>query len=250
MSQEQGVQGGQPVQGQFRGEQVLEAAMPRAEEGAEPALDPKAADEGVGEAGGSPEGSADNEHPGETMSGETMSAKELAAGMSASELVRVQEELAQARDQALRAAAELQNVKRRARVDVEKAHKFALEKMVSSLLPVADSLENGLKCVAGSAEANDAMREGMELTLKLLVDALGKQGVAPVDPEGQALDPNLHQAVTMVPSADKAPNTVIETIQKGYTLNGRVVRPAMVVVAKSDKGSEQPNLGEKSSIQP
>ncbi len=179
-----------------------------------------------------------------------MSAKELAAGMSASELVRVQEELAQARDQALRAAAELQNVKRRARVDVEKAHKFALEKMVSSLLPVADSLENGLKCVAGSAEANDAMREGMELTLKLLVDALGKQGVAPVDPEGQALDPNLHQAVTMVPSADKAPNTVIETIQKGYTLNGRVVRPAMVVVAKSDKGSEQPNLGEKSSIQP
>ncbi len=149
------------------------------------------------------------------------------------ELTRAQEELAKAQDQALRAVAEAQNVKRRAQQDVEKAHKFALDKFVESLLPVVDSLENGLKSVEASDGEHDAMREGMELTLKLFVDTLNKFNVKQINPVGDPLDPNFHQAMTMVPNPDMEPNTVMDVIQKGYTLNGRVVRPAMVVVAKA-----------------
>ncbi|MCL6269999.1 nucleotide exchange factor GrpE [Sansalvadorimonas sp. 2012CJ34-2] len=150
------------------------------------------------------------------------------------ELTRAQEELSRAQDQALRAVAEAQNVKRRAQQDVEKAHKFALDKFVESLLPVVDSLENGLKSVEVSdSSEHDAMREGMELTLKLFVDTLAKFNVEQVNPVGEPLDPNFHQAMTMVPNPDMEPNTVMDVIQKGYTLNGRVVRPAMVVVAKA-----------------
>ncbi len=149
------------------------------------------------------------------------------------ELVRAQEDLGKAQEQALRAVAEAQNVKRRAQQDVEKAHKFALEKFSESLLPVVDSLENGLKSVEASDGAHDAMREGMELTLKLFVDILAKNQVIQVNPVGEPLDPHFHQAITMVPNPDMEPNTVMDVIQKGYTLNGRVVRPAMVVVSKA-----------------
>ena len=149
------------------------------------------------------------------------------------ELTRAQAELTKAQDQALRAVAEAQNTKRRAQQDVEKAHKFALDKFVESLLPVVDSLENGLKSVEVSDSEHDAMREGMELTLKLFVDTLAKFNVEQVNPAGEPLDPNYHQAMTMVPNPDMEPNTVMDVIQKGYTLNGRCVRPAMVVVAKA-----------------
>ncbi|WP_281645915.1 nucleotide exchange factor GrpE [Parendozoicomonas sp. Alg238-R29] len=149
------------------------------------------------------------------------------------ELVRAQDDLTKAQEQALRAVAEAQNVKRRAQQDVEKAHKFALDKFVESLLPVVDSLENGLKSVESSDDAHDAMREGMELTLKLFVDTLAKHQVEQLNPVGESLDPNFHQAITMVPNPDMEPNTVMDVIQKGYTLNGRVVRPAMVVVSKA-----------------
>ncbi|MTI15107.1 nucleotide exchange factor GrpE [Sansalvadorimonas verongulae] len=164
---------------------------------------------------------------------EQAGAEEDAMSVLQNELVRAQEDLQQAKETALRAAAEAQNVKRRAQQDVEKAHKFALDKFVESLLPVVDSLENGLKSVESSDGAHDAMREGMELTLKLFVDTLNKHQVEQLNPVGEPLDPNFHQAMTMVPNPDMEPNTVMDVIQKGYTLNGRCVRPAMVVVAKA-----------------
>lgn len=164
---------------------------------------------------------------------EQASAEEDAFAALQNELVRAQEDLVTAKEQALRAAAEAQNIKRRAQQDVEKAHKFALDKFVEHLLPVVDSLENGLKSVEASDGAHDAMREGMELTLKLFVDTLNKHQVEQLNPVGEPLDPNFHQAMTMVPNPDMEPNTVMDVIQKGYTLNGRVVRPAMVVVSKA-----------------
>ncbi len=143
-------------------------------------------------------------------------------------------ELDKAKDLALRAQAEMQNIKRRAEQDVEKAHKYALDKFVESLLPVVDSLEKGIES-ASQAENNshDAMKEGMELTLKLLLDTLNRFKVQQMNPEGEPFDPNFHQAMSMVPNPEVEPNTVMTVFQKGYTLNERVVRPAMVVVSKS-----------------
>ena len=142
-------------------------------------------------------------------------------------------ELAKAKDQALRAQAEVQNVKRRARQDVEKAHKFALDKFVESLLPVVDSLEKGIESAEQAEGSHEGIKEGMELTLKLFLDTLTRFGVKPVNPEGEPFDPHFHQAMSLVPDPDVEPNTVLDVFQKGYTLNERVVRPAMVVVSKS-----------------
>ena len=137
-----------------------------------------------------------------------------------------------AKDQALRAHAEVQNVKRRSEQDVEKAHKFALEKFVDGLIPVVDSLEKGIESAEQAEGAHEALLEGMNLTLKQFLDALGKHNVEQENPEGQPFDPNFHQAMSMVPNPDVEPNTVLNVFQKGYKLNGRLVRPAMVVVSK------------------
>ncbi len=152
---------------------------------------------------------------------------------SSSELEALKEELALAKEQALRAAAEVQNVRRRAEQDVEKAHKFGLEKLVGDMLPVADNLERAV--AAASAEGADvaAVVEGVELTLKTLIDGLMRHKVEAVDPAGEPFNPELHQAMSMVPNPDVEPNTVLEVFQKGYTLHGRLVRPAMVVVSKA-----------------
>ena len=141
------------------------------------------------------------------------------------------EQLAAAKDQTLRAHAEMQNIKRRAQQDVEKAHKFALEKFVDSLIPVVDSLEKGIES-AEQAEGQEALIEGMNLTLKQFLSSMEKAGVKQVDPAGQPFDPNFHQAMSMVPNPDMEPNTVMDVFQKGYTLNDRLIRPAMVVVSK------------------
>ncbi|WP_263081916.1 nucleotide exchange factor GrpE [Endozoicomonas sp. Mp262] len=141
-------------------------------------------------------------------------------------------ELDKAKDLALRAQAEMQNVKRRAELDVEKAHKYALDKFVESLLPVVDSLEKGIESAAQAEGGHDAMKEGMELTLKLFLDTLERFKVQQMNPEGEPFDPNFHQAMSMVPNPSVEPNTIMAVFQKGYTLNERVVRPAMVVVAK------------------
>ncbi|PJE78854.1 Protein GrpE [invertebrate metagenome] len=145
------------------------------------------------------------------------------------------DELAKAKDQVLRAFAEMENIKRRARMDVEKAHKFGLEKMVKALLPIVDSLEKGIESAAnteGSNAQNEALKEGMTLTLKLFTDTLGQFDIKQLNPEGEPFDPNFHQAMSMVPNPDMEPNTVMTVFQKGYTLSDRIVRPAMVVVSK------------------
>lgn len=132
-------------------------------------------------------------------------------------------------DRYLRAAAEVENVRKRAARDVENAHKFALENFSKELLSVRDSLEMGI-AAAESADA-DSLLEGKEATLKLLTTVLERFGVIEVDPEGEAFDPELHEAMTVQPSAEAEPGSVLTVIQKGYVLNGRLLRPARVIVA-------------------
>lgn len=132
-------------------------------------------------------------------------------------------------DRYVRAVAEMDNVRKRATRDVEHARKYALEGFGRELLAVKDSLEMGLD-VAGSADA-DALREGSVATLKLLAGTLERFGVEEVDPAGEPFDPEVHEAISMQPSADAEPGSVLNVIQKGYTLNGRLLRPARVIVA-------------------
>lgn len=146
-------------------------------------------------------------------------------------------ELTQTKEQSLRVLAEMQNVRRRAEQDVEKAHKFGLEKFVGELLPVADNLERALASTNSSDNIDlAAVVEGVELTLKSLLDALRRQQVEQIDPEGEPFNPQLHQAMTAIENRDVEPNTVLNVFQRGYTLHGRLVRPAMVVVSKAPAG--------------
>lgn len=149
------------------------------------------------------------------------------------EIQRLQNELQTAHEQALRAHAEAQNARRRAEQDVEKAHKYGKEKFVADILPVADNLERAV--IAATDQTGDfaAVAEGVELTLKSLLDALQRHSVEPVDPAGEPFDPQLHQAMSAIEQADVEPNTVLNVFQRGYTLNGRLVRPAMVIVSKA-----------------
>ncbi len=153
------------------------------------------------------------------------------AELLAARVEELEQGLAEAKDQALRAAAEAQNVRRRAEQEAEKARKFALEKFVRELLPVVDSLEKALEAMAD--EATEAHREGVSMTLKMQLDAMAKFGVEAVEPAGEPFDPQLHEAMAMVPNPELEPNTVMEVMQKGYLLNGRLVRPAMVVVSQA-----------------
>ena len=134
-------------------------------------------------------------------------------------------------DQLVRLQAEMENLRRRSKMDVEKAHKFALEKFANELLPVKDSLELGLQA-ASDDDSAEKHREGTELTLKMLTSVMEKFGIVEVDPSGESFNPELHQAMTMQESPDHESNTVIAVMQKGYTLNDRLIRPAMVVVSK------------------
>lgn len=136
-------------------------------------------------------------------------------------------------NQVVRMQAELENTRRRAAADVEKAHKFALDKFAAELLPVVDSLEMGLAAAQGSDhEVAQKLHEGTELTLKMFTGVLEKFGIKQVDPLGQPFNPELHQAMTMQPSDEYEPNTVTAVMQKGYLLNDRLIRPAMVMVSK------------------
>ena len=151
-----------------------------------------------------------------------------------SEVEALQEEVAIAKDAALRAQADAINAQRRAELDVEKARKFALERFANDLLPVVDNLERALESSAGSdADGIAAVVEGVELTLKSLVDVLAKNGITPVDPHGEPFDPQVAQAMSMVENPDVEPNTVIAVMQKGYLLKDRLLRPAMVMVSKA-----------------
>lgn len=149
------------------------------------------------------------------------------------EVAELHQQLAQQKDLVLRAQAEVHNAQRRAQQDVERAHKFALEKLLRDLLPVVDNLERALGTIDSEHEAHKAVVEGVELTHKSFVDTLCKYQIEVVDPAGEPFDPELHQAMTQVPNGDVEPNTVLDVFQKGYRLNGRLIRPAMVVVSKA-----------------
>ena len=158
----------------------------------------------------------------------------LAEAQSALEESRAEAE--SLKDQALRAAAEADNVRKRADRSIENAHKYALERFVNDLLPAVDSFERAVDAAAdlkeSAGEAVSSMAEGMELSLKLLVEAMRRQGIEVVDPIGAPFDPTLHEAMTMIEKPEAEPGSVIEVFQKGYTVNGRLARPARVVIAK------------------
>ena len=145
----------------------------------------------------------------------------------------VDDQLQESREQMLRIQAEMQNVRRRAERDVANAHKFALEKFAGELLPVVDNLERALATIDSDDETQKAVREGLELTLKSFTDVLNKFDLVAVNPIGEPFDPELSQAMAQVPNPELEPNTVMEVFQKGYTLSGRLLRPAMVVVSKA-----------------
>ncbi len=138
------------------------------------------------------------------------------------------------KDSVVRAAAETENIRRRAAMDVEKARKFALEKFVNELLPVMDNMDHAVAGLNIDDEEGPmkALHEGMELTRKTLVSAVEKFGVKVVNPEGETFNPEMHQAIGMQPSADYPANTVMAVMQKGYQLNERLLRPAMVMVSQ------------------
>ena len=146
----------------------------------------------------------------------------------AEEIERLLAEVESLKDQALRAEAEMQNVRRRAERDVENAHKFGLERLVQHILPVVDSLEKALE--AKTSEDNPVI-EGVELTFKLLQDLLTKESIQVVDPLGEPFDPNLHEAISQKHTTEVEGGTVLQQVQRGYKLNDRLVRPARVIVA-------------------
>ena len=137
------------------------------------------------------------------------------------------------RDGVLRIKAEMENLRRRTELDVEKAHKFALEKFVNELLPVIDSLDRAMEVADKANPDNAAMIEGIELTLKSMLDVVRKFGVEVIADTDVPLDPNVHQAIAMVESEEIEAGKVLGVMQKGYTLNGRTIRAAMVTVAKA-----------------
>ncbi|HAT1573272.1 TPA: nucleotide exchange factor GrpE [Kluyvera cryocrescens] len=137
------------------------------------------------------------------------------------------------RESVLRVKAEMENLRRRTEIDVEKAHKFALEKFVNELLPVLDSLDRALEVANKDSESMAGMIEGIELTRKSMLDVVAKFGVQVVADINVPMDPNVHQAIAMVESDEIAAGNVLMVMQKGYTLNGRTIRAAMVSVAKA-----------------
>ena len=149
--------------------------------------------------------------------------------------IDLEAELEAAKDAALRAQADAMNVQRRADQEIEKARKFALERFCGDLLSVVDNLERALES-SGDEQGSAALAEGVELTRKGFMDVLAKYGVETVDPQGEPFDPETAQAMSMVEQPDVEPNSVVAVMQRGYLLNGRLLRPAMVMVSKAPSG--------------
>ena len=204
----------------------------------------EAGGETVSEEAGTTGGEAVSEEAG-AAGGEAVAGEAGAAGARAGaaasgtpaadpddELAAARREARESLERALRAQAELENFRKRTERDLENAHKYALERFVSELLPVRDSLELGLAASAGEGADASGIAEGMELTLRMLDQAMDKFGVSTVDPAGQPFDPGFHQAMTMQESDTAESGTVLTVVQKGCLLNDRLVRPAMVIVAK------------------
>ena len=151
----------------------------------------------------------------------------------------VEEQLAQARetitdywDQMMRLRAEIENNRKRAERDIENAHKYAIKQLVENLLPIIDSMEMGLAAAAAENATLESIREGSALTMNMFIQVLERSGLEQIDPVGEKFDPEKHQAMSMLEQEGAESNTVIEVMQKGFMLNDRLVRPAMVVVAK------------------
>ncbi len=184
-----------------------------------------------------------SETDGDLNSGGDAAAPAGAAGDLLVELERLRGELAatqaqaaiQQREQMLRTAAELDNIRKRAARDVDQAHKYALEKFALELLPVRDSLE--LAAASGATVDAVALAAGQEATLKLLARAFEKFALQVIDPVGVPFDPERHEAMVMQPSATAEPGSVLQVVQRGYELNGRLLRPARVIVASEPQDS-------------
>jgi molecular chaperone GrpE len=135
-------------------------------------------------------------------------------------------------EEVLRARADMENLRRRQTRDLENAHKRALDKFVTELLPIYDSMELGLNAASGDNASLESVKEGLEMTMKMFISSIGKFGLEAVNPEGEAFDPELHQAVAMTPAEGVESNQVLTVMQKGYQFNGRLLRPAIVTVSQ------------------
>lgn len=183
-------------------------------------------EEVMGQTEGNEQEMLEDEHKNE----EKLESPEKSADSIEAQLEQAQAKAAENWEHYLRAKAEMDNLRRRSVKDVENAHKFGIEKFVNELLPVLDSMGLGLAVEDASAES---LREGMELTMNMLVKMMEKLDIEEIDPLNEKFDPEKHQAMTMQPNADVEPNTVIAVMQKGYSLNERLIRPAMVMVSKA-----------------
>ena len=140
-------------------------------------------------------------------------------------------------DQVVRMQAEMDNLRKRSERDLASAHKFALERFANELLPVKDSLEMGLAAFDTDGADPGKLREGVALTLQMLTNAMEKVAIKEVNPQNERFDPDFHQAMTMQERDDVEPNTVVTVVQKGYILNDRLIRPAMVIVSMAPKSN-------------
>ncbi|NPA72268.1 MAG: nucleotide exchange factor GrpE [Gammaproteobacteria bacterium] len=147
-------------------------------------------------------------------------------------LAAAQAEAEKHKELAMRIQADMENLRRRTRMDVESAHKYALNKFVDALIPAMDSMEMGMEAASKEDATIESIRDGIEMTFKQMLDVLGKFSVERIDPKGEKFDPKLHEALTMIPSPDHESNTVVDVIQKGYVLNDRLIRAARVIVAQ------------------
>ncbi|MBF6057891.1 MULTISPECIES: nucleotide exchange factor GrpE [Thiomicrorhabdus] len=169
----------------------------------------------------------------EEMQEETLEQVEEAVSEDISALLdEAREEASKHKDMALRLQADMENLRRRTRLDIESAHKYALEKFVDALLPAMDSMEMGIQAAAQDGANIENIREGVEMTFKQMIDVLQNFNVERIDPKGEKFNPQDHEALTMIPSPEHESQTVVDVIQKGYKLNERLVRPARVIVAQ------------------
>lgn len=170
---------------------------------------------------------------GETVDAALESLEDPRIAELEAELAKAKATIEEQKDSVLRARAESDNARRRAQGEIDKAKKFALERFAGELLPVIDNLERALQSADQENETLKPVLEGVELTHKSFISTVEKFGMQVIDPQGETFNPELHQAMLMQESNEVAPNTVIAVMQKGYQLNGRLVRPAMVAVSRA-----------------
>jgi len=176
---------------------------------------------------------------GESANVETLSPEQARIFELENELAAAKQALSDQKDGALRAVADGENAKRRAEAEIDKARKFALERFAGDLLPVIDNLENAIRFADRENEALKPILDGIDMTQKSFISTVEKNGLVVINPQGETFNPEHHQAMSMQESADVAPNTVLAVMQNGYVINGRLLRPAMVMVSKAPENDAQ-----------